>query len=66
MKCLVPDCAGVAVARGLCSACHSAANRQVRRQTTTWEALVRQGRARPVLNPHRARPGGRKSYFVND
>ena len=54
-KCLVPDCDGVANARGLCVGCYAHARSMIEQSKTTWSELERHGLAVP------AKPRGRRA-----
>lgn len=47
VQCCVPNCEGVAVTRGLCSRCYSAASKLVGTGEVTWESLEKRGFAKP-------------------
>lgn len=53
--CLRPGCGLPPLNRGLCQACYQTVLLLVRRSLTTWEKLVKQGKALPPR--HRCRRG---------
>lgn len=55
MKCLKPDCKKPASYRGLCNADYCIASRLVRDDKTTWDDLVKAGKALPVSTKRTSR-----------
>lgn len=46
-KCMNPSCTNEAYTRGLCHNCYQSANNLVSQSRITWEALEKQGKAKP-------------------
>ena len=57
MKCLNPECASDAKARGLCNACFGAAAYYIRKGVMTWEQLEKEGKAVPMKKGPRTSTG---------
>lgn len=44
-RCLVPQCTNLARSRGLCPSCSASARKLIKQGKTTWEELVKKGKA---------------------
>lgn len=64
VNCLFPKCAKPVVRRGLCDTHYSTAAQMIHRKKTTWEKLIREGKATAELGK-RGRPAKVTNWFAN-
>ena len=66
MSCLVPGCTKDTWSRGLCSGHYNQANQLVRSEITTWEVLVKNGRALEIKGLSKQDLSKSKEFFLDD
>ena len=64
-ECLNPKCYGSAYSRGLCRSCYTTAARLVRKQLTTWEQLIKHGKALESTREYSDQEGAKIAWFLN-
>lgn len=64
LNCLFPDCENTTVRRGLCHTHYNTAAKMINRKKTSWEILIRQGKATDRLRT-RGRPSKVTNWFSN-
>jgi len=61
--CMTPDCGRANYARGLCYLCYNTARRLIKEGRTTWDAVVKAGKALPA---HSTGPSSKRvDWFLN-